>query len=242
MVPSPPSSALTSPPLSRSPSALTSPRPPSRPGPPKLLNLYNLRQTATPKPCFVCSKDSTVCLAATNGDGEMVDWFWVCHSHCLDPAFAKPASMSSTTTSSPTSSPSPTTTVSQAEIDKVKAEYAEKQKRKSESTDAKDKPTEPTSTSSKAFSVLRTSVSSISSLASSAASSSSSVLFPPPQPVIPSASELLKQEAKTSKVFVLSRSYFEMRVTRKRKEWEVKDAKERSGGWSFPKVPKGGLP
>lgn len=166
--------------------------------------------------------------------------------------FAKPAPSSTTTTSgtsTPSTPSSPTPPVPQSEIDKVKAQYAEKQKRKQSTASDKDKDTKPTSGSKdanesgtaggKAFSVLKSSVSTLSSLASSA---SSSILFPPPEPVIPSPSELLRQEAKTAKQFVLNRSYFDMRVAKKRREWEIKDAKERSKEWSFPTVPRGGLP
>jgi len=162
--------------------------------------------------------------------------------------FAKPAPSSTSVT--PSSTPPPSSPkVPQSEIDKVKAEYAEKQKRKESTASSEpDKPKEstsappPTTTSGKAFSVLKSSVSTITSLATTATSHSSSILFPPPEPVIPSPSELLRQEAKKSKVFVLNKSYFEMRVSKKRREWEVKDAKERGKEWSFPKVPKGGLP
>ena len=51
-------------------------------GPPKLVNLYNLRQTATAKPCFICSKETSHCLA----NAELSDWIYVCHGHVLDPA------------------------------------------------------------------------------------------------------------------------------------------------------------
>lgn len=51
-------------------------------GPPKLVNLYNLRQTATAKPCFICSKETSHCLA----NAELSDWMYVCHGHVLDPA------------------------------------------------------------------------------------------------------------------------------------------------------------
>ncbi|GAA5964329.1 hypothetical protein JCM3765_006461 [Sporobolomyces pararoseus] len=226
-------------------SSVTSPTPPPQ-GPPKLTNLYNLRPVATPKPCFICSKETSWCLA----NSEMSDWMFVCFNHVLDPAFAKPASSSSTSTTPTNSNPS-TPKVSQSEIEKVKAEYFEKQRKKEQASTTSTKESTPpacssttpsTTTTGKAFSVLKSSVSTISSLASTATSTSSSILFPPPEPVIPSPTELLREEAKTSKVFILNKTYFEMRCSKKRKEWEKKDAKERGKEWSFPKVPKGGLP
>ncbi|GAA5888137.1 hypothetical protein JCM16303_004732 [Sporobolomyces ruberrimus] len=226
----------------------SSPLNPANPSPPKLTNLYNLRQVATAKPCFICSKETNHCLA----NNEMTDWMFVCFGHVLDPAFAKPVPATSSTppltpSSSAPSSPAPVP-VPQSEIDKVKLEYEEKQKRKIEkeaaattTTTTKEKET-PSSSTGKAFSVLKSSVSTLTSLATTATTQSASVLFPPPQPVIPSPSELLKQQASTSKTFVLNRDYFDMRVQRKKKEWQVRDAKERSKEWNFPKVPRGGLP
>lgn len=56
------------------------------PGPPKLVNLYNLRQVATAKSCFICSKETFHCLATE----DMKDWFFVCKSHTLDPGVRLP--------------------------------------------------------------------------------------------------------------------------------------------------------
>ncbi|GAA5927453.1 AAA-ATPase Vps4-associated 1 family protein [Sporobolomyces koalae] len=212
-------------------------------GPPKLINVYNLRQVGTAKSCFVCSKETVFCLATA----DLSDFLYVCHSHVLDPGFAKPITTpASTPPTSPTASPAPPA-VPQSEIDKVKREYEQKQKRKQSDPTTPSEPTPASSSSSsttatKALSVLKSSVSSISSLAQSTAQQSSTLLFPPPAPVIPSASELLREEAKRSKQFSLNRHYFEMRCDRKRKEWEVKDAKSRAKTFNFPKVPQGGLP
>ncbi|GAA6060283.1 hypothetical protein JCM10212_003983 [Sporobolomyces blumeae] len=227
----------------------SSPALPSPPAPPKLVNLYHLRLVGSPKPCFICSKETTACLA---NDGP-TDWIYVCKSHTLDPGFARPAptqagSASSATTSpalpsstaaSTAAAPSPPT-VPQSEIDKVKKEYEEKQKRKAAatSTDSSSTTTTTTTTAGKALSVLKTSASAISTLAST----TQSTLFPPPAPVVPSPSELLRAEASRSKTFVLNRDYFRMRQDLKRREWEKHDAKTRGAEWEFPKVPKGGLP
>ncbi|GAA6004773.1 hypothetical protein JCM11491_002224 [Sporobolomyces phaffii] len=215
-------------------------------GPPKLVNRYNLRRVGAAKACFICSKETVHCLA----NDDMSDWMYVCHSHVLDPAFARPAPAASggSPTSSGTTTPPPppaSPPVPQSEIDKVKREYEEKLKRKSDAAatpPASTSTTAATTTTGKAFSVLKSSVSTLSSLATTATAHSSTLLFPPPAPVVPSPSELLRQEAKAAKVFALNRTYFDMRVDRKKREWHAKDAKERSKQWAFPKVPQGGLP
>ncbi|GAA5821853.1 hypothetical protein JCM11251_004744 [Rhodosporidiobolus azoricus] len=207
-------------------------------GPPKLVNLYHVRTVGTAKSCFICHRETTCCLA-TEG---VTDFIYVCRSHLLDPGFAKPAATSSPSpASSPAASPAPPP-VSQAEIDKVKKEYEEKQAKKvaaekasSATTDDAAKSKSPAST---AFSLLKTGASTITSFSSTAATT----LFPPPPPAVPSATERARAEAEKAKTFVLQRDYFAMRVTAKRREWEKKDAKERSAGWSFPKAPTGKLP
>ncbi|GAA6014710.1 hypothetical protein JCM10207_006912 [Rhodosporidiobolus poonsookiae] len=224
--------------LPSTPSPTLSGAPPAPPGPPKLVNLYYLRTVATPKSCFICHRDTTTCLATQ----DVSDFVYVCKSHLLDPGFAKPAasqpSSSAPSSPSPASSPAPSPSVPQSEIDKVKKEYEEKQARRaaSSSSDSKDSEGEkakgPAST---AFSLLRTGASTLTSLSTSAAST----LFPPPPPVAPSATDLARAAAEKAKVFVLQREYFAMRVAQKRREWERRDAKERGGGWSFPKAPTG---
>ncbi|GAA5870196.1 hypothetical protein JCM8547_006914 [Rhodosporidiobolus lusitaniae] len=215
-----------------SPAASTSPSaPPS--GPPKLVNLYNVRTVGSSKSCFICHRETTVCLAT---DG-VTDFLYVCRSHLLDPGFARPAPSSAPATPPP-SSPAPSP-VPQSEVDKVKKEYEDKQARKAAaaSSDSSDsKPDVPSkSPASTAFGLLKTGASTLSSLSTSAATT----LFPPPPPVLPSASEKMRAEAEKAKVFVLQRDFFAMRVAAKRREWEKKDAKERGGAWSFPKAPTG---
>jgi AAA-ATPase Vps4-associated protein 1 len=48
-------------------------------------NQYILRATASERPCFVCSKFSSVVL--TSADNSNEDWFYVCKSHLNDANF-----------------------------------------------------------------------------------------------------------------------------------------------------------
>ncbi|KAH7103002.1 DUF1742-domain-containing protein [Auriculariales sp. MPI-PUGE-AT-0066] len=82
-------------------------------------NVYYKRAVATAKPCFVCSKPTTVVLATIN----TVDFLYTCSMHLEDRGFA-------TKLSDDTVSPSPS--VSQDEIDRVKREWEDHQKRKAE--------------------------------------------------------------------------------------------------------------
>ncbi|GAA5989367.1 hypothetical protein JCM11641_004201 [Rhodosporidiobolus odoratus] len=213
------------------------PAPPGAPaGPPKFANLYHVRTVGTAKSCFICHRETTCCLA-TEG---VTDYLYACRSHLLDPGFAKPAS-SVAATASPSSSNAPSQ-VPQAEIDKVKKEYEEKQARKTAASpsaaDAKTAESAKSNPASTAFSLLRTGASTLTSFSTSAAST----LFPPPPPTVPSATDRARSEAETATTFVLQRDYYAMRVSAKRREWEKKDADERGKGWSFPKVPRGALP
>ncbi|GAA5895120.1 hypothetical protein JCM6882_008287 [Rhodosporidiobolus microsporus] len=223
---------MASPAASPLPSPPTAP-PGAAPGPPKLVNIYHARTVGTAKSCFICHRETTCCLAT---DG-VTDFIYVCRSHLLDPGFAKPAATaSSSATSSPSGSPAPPA-VPQAEIDKVKKEYEEKQAKKAadKPADSSDDAAKSKGPASTAFSLFKTGATALTSLSTSA----STTLFPPPPPVVPSATERARAEAEKAKVFVLQRDYFAMRVAAKRREWEKKDAKERSAGWSFPKAPTG---
>ncbi|KWU47296.1 DUF1742-domain-containing protein [Rhodotorula sp. JG-1b] len=246
--PGPPPAAFAASTSNLASSASSTPSPSgTRTGPPRIVNLYRVRTVATPKQCYVCHRETTTCLAT---DG-VTDFLYTCKHHLLDPGFARPAPASGTAT--PTSAPaSPTLSppVPRSEIDKVKKEYEEKQKRKEataasgSSADSKDKEGKDESSSSSrgpastAISLFKTGASALSSLSSQA----SSTLFPPPAaPAEPSAAERARTAAAQAKVFVLHKDFFRMRLDKKRKEWEKKDAEERGRQWSFPKAPRGGL-
>ena len=268
--PGPPPAAFAASTSNLASSASSTPSPSgTRTGPPRIVNLYRVRTVATPKQCYVCHRETTTCLA-TDGVTDFlytckhhlldpgVGFFAFELSaenvaHWITPLaqFARPAPASGTAT--PTSAPaSPTLSppVPRSEIDKVKKEYEEKQKRKEataasgSSADSKDKEGKDESSSSSrgpastAFSLFKTGASALSSLSSQA----SSTLFPPPAaPAEPSAAERARTAAAQAKVFVLHKDFFRMRLDKKRKEWEKKDAEERGRQWSFPKAPRGGL-
>ncbi|KAI5480358.1 hypothetical protein MNV49_000933 [Pseudohyphozyma bogoriensis] len=170
----------------------------------------------------MCSKDTVVCLA----NEGVTDFLYTCESHLKDPGFARPAGSPSTPSSTPPTTPS----VPQSEIDKVKAEYEDKLARKKEALDAKEK--ELNAAANKDKSWLSTGISGISSLAASTISQFTPPTPPPPSPPLPVVAPT---------VFVLHRNIFAMRVDRKKKEWQAKEAKERMKGLSLPSVP-GGLP
>ncbi|KAJ7873277.1 DUF1742-domain-containing protein [Mycena olivaceomarginata] len=74
-------------------------------------NLYYKRTAGTPKPCYICYKDTTTVLATIN----TVDFLYTCVVHLSDPGFA-----------------SPKPALSQEDIGKVVAEWEDRQKRKKE--------------------------------------------------------------------------------------------------------------
>lgn len=74
-----PGRALSPPPSAPSLSPSGAPSPPV--GPPRLVNLYNVRLVATPKQCFICHRETTTCLAT---DG-VTDFLYTCRHHLLDP-------------------------------------------------------------------------------------------------------------------------------------------------------------
>jgi len=78
------------------------------------VNVYYKRATATPKPCYVCSKETTTCLATI----DVSDFLYTCPSHLTDTGFAVPLAQ-----------PATKPTITQEDIDRVKAEYEEKHKK-----------------------------------------------------------------------------------------------------------------
>lgn len=147
------------------------------------------------------------------------------------PKFARPAP--STSPSTPGTTPPGTpiaSSVSQAEIEKVKAEYEERQRKKKDAASDKDKDKE----ADKGW--LSTGMSGLSTLASTTKD-----LFAAP-PSAPPSPTLGAPAAATAKVFVLHRDVFRMRVDQKKKAWQAKEAKERVRQLALPSAPRGGLP
>jgi hypothetical protein len=75
--------------------------------------------TGTARPCFICYKPSTICLATQN----TVDFLYTCDAHLRDPGFA---------TRVPDESEPTKPGLSAADIAEVKAEWEERQKRQKE--------------------------------------------------------------------------------------------------------------
>ncbi|KAK4700021.1 hypothetical protein P7C70_g6227, partial [Phenoliferia sp. Uapishka_3] len=151
-------------------------------------------------------------------------------------SFARPAP--SSLDSTPAASPASTTAtpgVSQADIDKVKAEYEERQRKKKEAggtstSDDKDKGKD------KDKGWLSTGMSGISSLAATTKD-----LFAPPASAPPSPTLSAAQIAADAKVFILNRDIFSWRQDQKKKSWQAKEAKERAKQLALPSAPRGGL-
>ncbi|KAM0788684.1 hypothetical protein ACM66B_002781 [Microbotryomycetes sp. NB124-2] len=200
-------------------------------GPPRLTNTYYLRTVGTPKQCFICHKETTLCLA----NKDVSDFMYTCQSHLLDPGFAKPV-VSESTPSSPkpnTESTSP----SRAEIDKVTQEYKDKHKDKSEETKAT---TTTTTATGVATSLFKTGLSAMSSLATTThdhlfgpGSEQNSTATTPP-----TGEALRRQQALNAKVFTLHRDIFKMRQDQMRQIYYKKQAKTTMERVQLPSVPK----
>lgn len=203
---------------------------PASPAPavPHLSNHYIRRLTSSPKACFVCSRPSSVVLVSHTAGAS--DFFYVCVSHLADRHFAtkiqtqSPASDNSITTSARLPDK-----VSQEEIDKVKAEWEQRQrdKRKQSSTEtpAKDDKKEPQQ----------------GWLAYIASSIKDSTAGGSTNDQDKQQSALAKSSPPTSSApvshehYALHRSFYNMRVDAHNKVLANKRAKE----LNFPSVPKG---
>lgn len=185
----------------------------------------------------------------------MNDFLYSCVSHLSDPGvsesvslvqcgvlirapspqFARPAPSTAPSTpgTTPPSTPS-ASAVSQAEIDKVKAEYEERQRKKKEAASDKDKD----KNNDKDKSWLSTGMSGLSTLAST----TKDLFAAPPTSAPPSPTLNGTPSPATAKVFVLHRDVFRMRVDQKRKVWQAKEAKDRVRQLALPSAPRGGLP
>ncbi|KAM0754087.1 DUF1742-domain-containing protein [Meredithblackwellia eburnea MCA 4105] len=209
------------------------------PGPPKLTNMYYLRKIGSAKTCAMCGKETLSCLA----NAEVSDFIYVCNSHLADPGFARPAPNvgSSSPSSSPPASPGVSGAVSQAEIDKVKAEYEERQRKKKEAKEEKEK--EDAKDKEKDKTWLATGISGLSMLASTTKDLVAPLYQAPAASSAPASPTLTAaQIAANSKVFILHRDIFRMRCDEKKKIWQAKEAKERAKQLSLPSVPKTGFP
>ncbi|KAK4056508.1 hypothetical protein OIO90_002355 [Microbotryomycetes sp. JL221] len=216
-------------------------------GPPKLVNLYFVRTVATPKQCFVCHKETTICLA----NADVSDFLYTCQSHLLDPGFAKPVVPQTSSADSQSSSPTKEgSTVSRTEIDKAISQHKDKEKNKQNVNEQdKDKSAATTTTTTTttatgvATSLLKTGFSAMSSLAStthdhlfgsagvSTTSNSSSTI------TTLSPSQQMREQAKTAKQFTLHRDIFKMRQDKLKNQYYKKQAKVTVDRLKMPSVP-----
>jgi len=89
-------------------------------------NLYYQRTVATPRPCAVCYRPTTIVLSTI----QNVDFIYTCERHLSDPGFATKV----------VDEPPPKKEVDPEVIKKVKEEWEEKQRKKKEKEDKeKDK-------------------------------------------------------------------------------------------------------
>jgi hypothetical protein len=127
----------------------------------------------------------------------------------------------------PSPAPASVPAVPQAEIDRVKKEWEEKQARKKAAEETKDGKKESTWISS--------SIAGISSLANSTSSlfvSPTPEALLAPEPVLPAGG---------AKIFVLNRSIFSMRVEGAKKKYQALEARQRAEKLGLPSAPRGGL-
>lgn len=190
------------------------------------------------KPCFVCSRQTTVVLVSTTAAAD--DFFYVCASHLNDRNFATLLPSAQAGQSSEASASRLPEKVSKEEIEKVKKEYEERQKAKKDAAEAKKAADKANEDSKKANDDDKKSASqgwmsyltsSLIDNSSSARSNSSSV------PTTVSAAPNAQKPASGPKVheyYSLHRSFYQMRLDAQRQKAALRRAKE----LGFPSVPK----
>ncbi|KAJ7638529.1 DUF1742-domain-containing protein [Roridomyces roridus] len=90
-------------------------------------NLYFKRTAATPRPCWICHKPTTVVLSTLKNE----DFIYSCATHLTDPGFATPH-VDEAAKAAP----------SQEDVGKAIAEWEDRQKRKQEKEKEKEKDAE----------------------------------------------------------------------------------------------------
>lgn len=235
---------------------MSSPAPP--PGPPKLVNLYNVRQVGTPKRCFICSKDTNTCLGETTLSPpcprsavpapELTLITPACSQRGrlglplllrLSPVrqgckHSRPSPLYPLAIAdhppSQFASAAPSAPCPTPAVPQAEIDKVTAAYKAKQA--AKEKPSD--SSESKGWvSTALSGVSTVGSAALSGATSATSALFPPApvvQPVV--AAPIPKQ-------VVLQRNVFQMRVDEKRKKWQKEEAKKRLEGLSLPTAPRG---
>ncbi|KAK4055767.1 hypothetical protein OIV83_000314 [Microbotryomycetes sp. JL201] len=211
------------------------------PAPPRLHNMYYLRTVGTPKQCFICHKETTLCLGMSDSLPYRRTRYQETMLHTANQDFANPVVTENV--------PKPTeSSPSRAEIDKVTREYKDKHKENQDKSDDSSSSTknQTTTTATRvATSLFKTGLSAMSSLATTThehlfgpgstdqqtSNSTTSSTGP--------ASQLStkQQQALNAKVFTLHRSIFQMRQDRVKQAFYKKQATETIARVRLPSVP-----
>ncbi|SPO31478.1 uncharacterized protein UTRI_06608 [Ustilago trichophora] len=211
-------------------------------------NVYIHRQAGTPKACFVCHKQSPHVLVSQSI--PTLDFLYVCHAHLADRHFANklsdPSSTAATTAAAGAAGERLPDKVSQAEIDKIKAEYETKLKAKESAKDKekdkdkdKDKESKPFSAMSVAGSVFSTVTSTVSGLASTAISSiPTEAAHPAAVTPSPTSAETLAKTHPLHAKYALHREFYAARV----REWNNKMVRKKEKELNMPPAPRNALP
>ncbi|SPO31687.1 uncharacterized protein UTRI_06608_B [Ustilago trichophora] len=209
-------------------------------------NVYIHRQAGTPKACFVCHKQSPHVLVSQSI--PTLDFLYVCHVHLADRHFAtKLSDPGPVATTTPTSAAGGSAErlpdkVSQAEIEKIKAEYEAKLKAKESAKDKEkeaQKENKPFSAMSVAGSVFSTVTSTVSGLASTAIGSiPTEAAQPAAVTPSPTSAETLTKTHPLHAKYALHREFYAARV----REWNHKMVKKKEKELNMPPAPRNALP
>ncbi|EPQ25638.1 uncharacterized protein PFL1_06775 [Pseudozyma flocculosa PF-1] len=209
-------------------------------------NLYIHRQAGTPRSCFICYKQTPHVLVSSTVPS--LDFFYVCLAHLGDTHFAKRVSTPAAPPSVASTSVQPdAATVSQADIDRVKKEYDERQRKLKEkkefdaaaAQESDKKGNKPSSMTSSIFSTLSSAVSSVASAATSAATSSpsspASTAGAAATPAGPTSPTPTTNQSPLHSKYALHREFYSQRL----RDWNNRQAKIREKQLNLPRVPNG---
>ncbi|CAG7848743.1 SubName: Full=Uncharacterized protein {ECO:0000313/EMBL:CCA69964.1} [Serendipita indica DSM 11827] len=173
-----------------------------------LQNMYYKRPVGTPKPCFICYRETRTVL------WNPQDFLYTCDSHLSDTGFA--------TAVSPDPAPSQKVTLSEDELKKIKEEWEDKQRKKKEKEEAakaeKEKEKESGSSTSWLGWAMGGSNSGTNASGSSSTSPSSSSRTPP------AALFSSPNSPPTHQKYVLNRQIFAMRQAEVKKKRNTSQA------------------
>ncbi|GAA94202.1 uncharacterized protein L969DRAFT_93584 [Mixia osmundae IAM 14324] len=90
--------------------------------PPTFANVYWRREVGTARPCFICNRETTICLATS----DLADFVYTCQSHLSDRNFASAVAPVTPPASPAIPSPTPPSKPTEADIAKATADYLAK--------------------------------------------------------------------------------------------------------------------